>query len=183
MVDEGSTIIDGMIGARLVDVGAEALEQLYRATGRTGEADNLMWVRTGMEQALEKASVTRAKYDAESALRIMPDAVLNEQVSRGLRWEYFLTFATLAPCVNLNRVVFGTGQDYEQWIADAESALVRRPSDEQLFRFLEKGWLRGASAYQAPSWIKVALRVTFGGSLGGTCAAQLGGMDMVGVVQ
>ena len=180
LIDEGSTIIDAMIGTRLVDTGAEALERLYSATGRSGEAENLLWVRTGMESALERASVTRSAYDAEGGLQIMPDAVLNETVVRGLRWEYFLTFTTLAPCVNLNKVVFGTGQDFEQWVADAEQALVRRPSDEIMFRFLEKGWFRGAGTLEAPMWIRAALRLTFGSSLGGSCAAQLGGLDMIG---
>ena len=183
LIDEGSTIIDGMIGTRLVDAGAEALERLYSATGRSGEAENLMWVRNGMENALERASVTRSAFNAEGGLRTMPDAVLNETVVRGLRWEYFLTFTTLAPCVNLNKVVFGLGQNYEQWLADAEQALVRRPSDEELFRFLEKGWFRGAGGVEAPGWIRAALRLTFGGTLGGSCAAQLGGLDMVSVVQ
>jgi hypothetical protein len=114
---------------------------------------------------------------------MMPAAVLNEKVVRGLRWEYFLTFTTLAPCVNLNKVVFGPGQNYEQWLADAEESLVRRPSDEVMFEFLEKGWFRGAGAVQAPGWIRGALRLTFGRSLGGTCAAQLGGLEMVGVLQ
>jgi hypothetical protein len=182
LIDEGSTIIDGMIGTRLVDIGAEALEWYYRATGRSGEAENLMWVRTGMKEALERAAVTRTVHNAEGGLRMMPDAVLNLTVVRGLRWEYFLTFSTLAPCVNLNKVVFGPGQDYEQWLAEAEQALVRRPSDEAMFRFLEKGWFRGAGSVQAPGWMKAALRITFGGTLGGSCAAQLGGMDMVGVL-
>jgi hypothetical protein len=182
MIDEGSSIIDGMIGARVVDVGAQALELLFGATGRTGEAESLRWLRTGMEAALERAAVTRTGFDAEGALRMMPDAVLDETVLRGIRWEYFLTFATLAPCVNLNNVVFGAGQSYEQWLEDAEQALVRRPSDEAMFRFLEKGWFRGAGAAEAPAWIKAALRFTFGEASGGTCAAQLGAMDMVGVL-
>jgi len=183
LIDEGSTIIDAMIGTRLVDAGAEALERLYRATGRGGEAENLLWVRAGMEKALERASVTRSAFDAEGGLRMMPEAVLNETVVRGLRWEYFLTFTTLAPCVNLNKVVFGPGQNYEQWVADARQALVRRPSESLMFEFLEKGWFRAGGGMQAPGWIKIPLRLTFGSSLGGSCAAQLGGLDMVSTVQ
>jgi hypothetical protein len=113
----------------------------------------------------------------------MPEAVLNEMVARGLRWEYFLTFTTLAPCVNFNKVVFGPGQDFDDWISNAEAALVRRPSDEQFFRFMEQGWFRGAGAYEVPLWMRASLRFTFGGTLGGTCAAQMGGLDMVSVVQ
>jgi hypothetical protein len=183
LIDEGPTIIDAMIGTRLVDTGAEALEQLFSATGRVGESENLQWVRAGLEEALERASATRSAFDAEGGLRMMPDAVLNETVVRGLRWEYFLAFTTLAPCVNLNKVVFGPGQDFEQWLADAEQALVRRESDELMFRFMEKGWFRGGGGVEAPGWIRFVLRMTFGDSLGGSCAAQLGGMEMVGVLQ
>ena len=183
LVDEGSTIIDGMIGTRLVSDGAEALERLYSATDRAGEAENLMWVRAGMEKALERAEVTRSAFNAEGGLQMMPAAVLNETVVRGLRWEYFLTFTTLAPCVNLNKVVFGPGQSYEQWLVDAKQSLVRRASDEEMFAFLEKGWFRGALGVESPRWIRGALRLTFGKSLGGSCAAQLGGLDMVSVLQ
>jgi hypothetical protein len=183
LIDEGPDIIDGMIGTRLVDAGGEALERLYSATGRTLEAENLMWVRTGMEQALDRAAATRAASYSEDVLMMMPAAVLNETVLRGLRWEYLLTFATLAPCVNLNKVVFTAGEDFEQWLSEARQALVRRPSDEVMFEFLQQGWFRGARAYDAPFWIKAALRVTFGSSLGGSCAAQVGGLDMVAIVQ
>jgi hypothetical protein len=183
LMDEGSTLLDGMIGTRLVFDGAEALEQLYGASGREVDAENLGWLRSGIDVVLERSSVTRARYAAQGALQMMPNAVLNEQVLRGLRWEYFLTFATLAPCVNLNNVVFGPGESFEQWLEEAEQALVRRPSDEAMFRFLQEGWFRGGSAVNAPIWVRAALRMTFGGSLGGTCAAQVGGMDMVGVMQ
>ncbi len=99
---------------------------------------------------------------------------------RRLRAENSST--TLAPFVNLNKVVFGPGQSFEQWLADAEQALVRRPSDEEMFRFLEGGWFRGSVGAEAPGWIRAALRFTFGGGKSGSCAAQLGGMGMVGVL-
>ena len=179
LIDEGPTIIDALIGAVLVKTGAEALEKLYAATGRNVQAENLMWIRTGLEEAVERASVTRTAYDVEAGLRMMRGAVLDETVVRGLRWEYFLTFTTLAPCVNLNKVVFGPGEDFEQWLVEAEAALVRRESEEEMFRFLERGWFGGGGVIRAPGWMKGVLRLTFGDSMGGTCAAQIGTMSMV----
>jgi len=182
LIDEGSTVLDAMIGTRLVYDGTEALAKLYYASGRTDDADDLNFVRAGIQAMSDRASGTRADYDAEAALRKMPNVVLDEQVVRGIRWDNFLTFVTLAPCVNLNKVVFGPGQSYEQWAADAEQALVRRPSDELMFRFMEQGWFRDTGTAEAPVWIRAALRLTFGRTLGGSCAAQLGAMEMVGVL-
>ncbi len=182
LIDDGPSALEGMIGTRLVENGSEALEHLFRATGRSGEADQLKSLREGIEEALDRAVELGTAVDAQSALQQIPSAVLNESVMKGLRWELFLIFNTLAPCVNMNKVVFGTGESYEWWLQEAESVLVESESDAEMFNFLREGWFGGAEYARVPLWLRATIGFTFGSSQSGSCMAQLAGLDFIDVI-
>ena len=170
LIDDGTTLIDNLIGANLVNVGAEALEKLYRATGRTAEAEDLRGLRNRTRDLVERAVFPGTKPDLESALRAMPQIVLDETVVMGIRWEFFMLFNTLAPCLNLQKVVFGPGESYEQWLENARQTLVRRESDEELFRFLRRSDL-AVRARTAPGWFGRLAKMSFGGGSASACAS------------
>ena len=144
-----------MVGFVLVEEAGGALSQLYRLSGRTQEAATLSRVR---EVAERSASMLRsaAPSSNDAWVRSLYQMTLDPTVARGLRWEYFVNLTTIAPCLNLNRIVFGVGEDYERFIEDARESLVRWPSEASLFEVARYGWTGNASAYEPGIMARVA---------------------------
>ena len=80
-----------------------------------------------------------AEEDIHTILRGIPDLVENESALRGLRWEYLATFNMLAPCINLQKMVFGPDETYEEWLVRVQASLVRLPGDGALFELAKSG--------------------------------------------
>ncbi|MFQ5703606.1 MAG: hypothetical protein ACE5HT_06235 [Gemmatimonadales bacterium] len=174
LIDDGPTVIDGLLGVRVVKTGGDALQQLYVVTGRAKDAEALQHVLAGIERVPKRAVLAkRAGADLEHELRTIQFAVTDESTARSIRWEYLAIFATLAPCVNLQKVVFGPGESYERWLVTAEQSLVRRPSDKAMFTFLERGLLGSSGGNTSPMWLRTLVGFTFGSGRGGTCAARI----------
>lgn len=145
LVDDGPTLIDNLVGYAIVESGGAALEQYYRQAGRAGDAAQLSRLRQVAERA---ALMTRTgeTVGQEAWVRSLPDLVLDSALARGVRWEYFINLATLGPCLNVNRMVFGTGEAYEAFVQSARESLVRWPSEEPLFELARRGWVGSVDA-------------------------------------
>jgi hypothetical protein len=139
LMDQGPTLIDNMIGATLIGNGADALERLFHATGRGHDADELAFVRATVKKATDRTAQGAAA-GIEEALSAMPRIVVDTTMAMGLRWEFLTQVATFASCINLHRMIFGAKEDYAQWLDQARRSLVRRPSDEEMFRFMARGF-------------------------------------------
>jgi len=140
LVDEGPTLIDNLIGVTLVETGGGALVSLFRATGRTSRAAEV----SRLSQVAERASgMVWSHYPEtpEAFVRSLPGMILDTALVRGMRWELFINLATVAPCLNVHNMVFGTGDDYDAFVEEARAALVRYPSDEALFELARHGWV------------------------------------------
>jgi hypothetical protein len=172
LIDEGPTVMDLLLGNVMVRIGADGLERLYDATGRADAAETLRWVRSSIEESLDRASLGTAAFDTEHALSSMPQWVLDEGIARGIRWEHLVAFTSLAPCANLNEVVFGPADSYEAWLEDARESLVRTPGEATLFDFLKHGWFGSRTVDEAPGLLKAVFRFTFGGG-GGQCVTRV----------
>jgi len=133
---DGSTLITNLIGFVLAGVGAEALTNLYAATGRTAESEALMERMRATERAARLGQVGRGR----AGISTMYDAVTDTTTIRGMRWEFLITLSTLGPCMNLNRAVFGPPDDYEVWLERARTFMVRTEGEEQLFQLAQRGW-------------------------------------------
>jgi len=138
--DQGPTLIDNLIGHVLVGAGGTALQRFYESQGRDDEARR---VREMVETA-ERASL-RVRSDppegAAAYVRSLPAMVLDTAAVRGLRWEYFILTATLSPCLNLHRMVFGADDDFRAFVERARGSLVRWPAEERLFELARAGYL------------------------------------------
>jgi hypothetical protein len=149
LADDGPTLIDNLIGFVLVEEGGAALADFYRVSGNTAAASELSKIREVAEtSARMMRSETPISNDAwvRSLYRMTTDST----IARGLRWEYFINLTTIAPCLNMNRIVFGVGDEYDAFIEEARASLVRWPSDEALFDVARYGWI-GASQPGAPT--------------------------------
>jgi len=125
--DQGPTLIDNLIGSVVARAGGDALEALYSTTGRDADAEALHEARDAMARALKR--IRPPPESAEGYVRALPGTVLDEGLSRGLRWESLVNLATLSPCLNMHRMVFGPGPAYRDFLRRAEDALVAWPSN------------------------------------------------------
>lgn len=142
LADDGPTLMENLVGQALVQEGGSALDHLYRVTGRTERAAELERAREAAVRAAERAHRSRPG-SAEGLLRTLPALVLDSTTVRGLAWENFTLLATLAPCANLSRVVFGPDPAYGDFVAEARRRLVRWPSEESLFELASDGFVGG----------------------------------------
>ncbi len=172
--DQGPMILDNLIGYVLVSTGGEALEALLEGTGRADEAEVLRWARATSDRTAELVELGIDR-DREAALGQIPDVVESTSAIRGLRWEYFAFMNTVAPCLNLQKVVFGPGDSYDEWMRRARSQLVRLESEEALFERVRGGWFAtGATADDGGGPLGAVLQLTLGGrGVTGSCATLI----------
>lgn len=176
LMEEGPILTDALVGMALVETGADALEILFRATGREEEARGVRWARSSTARAASLGRVGRTTPDIQALVKEMSETVVRPSTIRGLRWDLMGGFHTLSPCINTHKVFFGPGGDYERWLADAREGLVRFPSEEELFRLARGGWL-GSVDVAAPGWMTRLLMVGLGGRRApGSCTTLVAGM-------
>jgi len=139
LVDQGPTLIDNLVGVVVANIGGDALEGLYAVQHRNDELETLQWARESSTNAARAARLGLTEEDIHTILRGIPGIVENESALRGLRWEYLATFNTLAPCINLQKMVFGPDETYEEWLERVRASLVRVPGDGALFELAKSG--------------------------------------------
>lgn len=139
MIDEGTFLLEGLLGSHIVRLGTDALVNLYRATGRSVEAESMKWAYERATAVAERAGSGSTSLGVAGSLKLMRRNVLDPNLPRALRWEYFTSVGTFAPCLNLHSIVFGLGGDYEEWLRSARNSLVRYGSDGALFDLVQHG--------------------------------------------
>lgn len=174
LVDQPPLIIDNLVGLVIVGLAGEGLQSVYRATGRTPEAEDLAWARAGAARAAELAQSGDLAPELHELVGKLPARVNDPALPRGIRWEAFGSFNTIAPCMNPHWIVFGLGHDYQEWVEQSRASLVRFPGDEELFRLLGQGWIGtrgGDDKVRMPARL---LGLTLGGaSAPGSCLRLL----------
>ena len=141
------------------------------------------WAKELMRNAGVPTAAHRTFSDqaaAEAYVRALPDLVVDTSSVRGLRWEYFINLATIAPCMNVHRMVFGSDDRYADFVEEARGVLVRWPSDEALFDLARSGWV-GAGDDRAPTVITrlASLYMSTGEN---SCARMLRDMGAAGAL-
>jgi len=144
MSDDAPTLIDNLIGVVIARNGAIALRSLHAALGRDAEVEEMERLEDAADRIASRLPLVRGE-GTEWFVGALPEMTLDQGNPRGLRWEYFGLVTTLAPCLNLHRMVFGPGEDFDAFIAEAHEALVEWPSEEGLFTIARGGFLRAES--------------------------------------
>lgn len=146
--DQGATLIENLIGHVLVGAGGTAMQRLYEAAGRGADAAAV----SALADAADRSALRFApgpREGTESFVRSLPDLVTDTSAVRGLRWEYFILTATLSPCLNLHRMVFGADAEYASFVERAHDSLVRWPSEEKLFALARAGYWGSVGARES----------------------------------
>ena len=162
LADDGPTLIDNLIGFSLVNLGATALDAFYEATGRTADLAALRQARGAAERAAEVLTQGRSE-TLQGTLAELPAIAVSPVTLRGLRWESFALTNTIAPCLNLNRIVFGPDRNYAQWVEDVRESLVRWPSEQALFDLAVDGYFGAAPDPDSPTLLRRTLGIVIGG--------------------
>jgi hypothetical protein len=177
LIDQGPTLLDNLVGVILANMGGDALEAYYRRTGQLVLADELDWARTAALGAAQKARAGLIPEDIHSLLQGIPDLVEAEGALRGLRWEYFATFNTLAPCINLHKMVFGPDATYDEWRERVRDTLVRGDGERALFDLAESGVV-GSGGQDLQGFFPRFLSLTLGsGGAPGSCASLIASLQ------
>jgi hypothetical protein len=180
LVDEGPTLVDNLMGVALVTMGGDALEELYKKTARAEEAERIRWARESAAKSASMARVGNTEQDIHTLLRGIPDLVEREDALRGLRWEYLATFNMLAPCINLQKTVFGPDATYDEWMERAQSALARVPGEAALFELARSG-AGGVGDVRPSSGLARLVGLTLGTrTQPGSCARLLSALEAGG---
>jgi hypothetical protein len=139
LMDDGTWLIESLIGAVIVGVGRDQLMAVYRASGRNAQADAIQAALDSVRARIEERDVetqglsgpTGALAVRGSLIRVVKDTTL----IRSLRWE-MVSYLRLAPCGNARELVFGPSAELQAALDQAGRDLVRHPGDRELFRFL-----------------------------------------------
>ena len=171
IADDGPTLVDNLVGLGLVNLGATALETFYETTARSTDLAALRQARDAALRAARMLTHERSE-TLESTLAELPAIAASPVALRGLRWEFFTLTNTVAPCINLNRIVFGPDADYARWVEEVKRSLVRWPSEEALFDLALDGYFGAPPDPGSSTLLSRALGVAMGGSdAPGSCSA------------
>lgn len=181
LMDQGPTLIDNLMGVVLANMGGDALEGYYERVGRTADLQALRWAREGAADAAKKARAGLIAEDIHSLLQGIPNLVEDGEALRGLRWEYFATFNTLAPCINVHKMVFGPDETYSEWRLRVRDNLVRVRGEVDLFELAEGNSFGGESGGQVEGFLPRFLSFTLGsGGSPGSCASLVAKLEAGG---
>jgi hypothetical protein len=140
LMDEGTEVIEGIIGTSITAKGRSALVSFYDATGRPVEAralraayDSVVNRNVTLDSARAEAAVV---LDVPALRRQLIGDVRNPSLSREQRWN--LAHITMyVQCTNMRELMFGPDDDLRAMLEVARRELVRYPSEAAVFRMLE----------------------------------------------
>lgn len=141
LVEDGPTLIEGLVGAVITRQGLDGLVQLYQAAGRDADARRL----TGRIEAAERraTSLTGDAPGSDGRPRPTAESVEAELVDpatpRPLRWELAGLVPWARSCQGMEAVLFGPSASHRRHLEEARAQLVRDPGDAERFAMAAEG--------------------------------------------
>ena len=127
LADNGTLLIDQLIGAMIVGIGREALLQFYALTKNPAAA--VLKARLDSIDNAVTARATATGTAATTRTRGQMIALVNDpRMPRGLRFEYLNSLALL-PCTSVRALITGPTQDVTTAFERARRELARYPSE------------------------------------------------------
>jgi hypothetical protein len=129
IIDNGTFLIDGLIGQVIVGIGRDALERYYTLTGdpRAAAVVAARAPSVGNGPTMPRSNTPTAAFIRERLLNFAG----NPAEPRTLRYEV-LNRLSLASCTNVRELVFGTGSDVRRAFDLASRDLARYPSERAI---------------------------------------------------
>jgi len=161
LVDNGTFLVDQLIGTSIIEIGRDQLAHLYAATGNP--AGKLLpanpitrgTASDGSSAPRIPAAVTvfdpvPGESVAEVRARLIARAAA-PQVGRAMRFAT-LTELSLAPCTNVRELLFGPKADVRDAFDRARRELARYPSEVALIDLIERSAMRPGEYNSPKSW-------------------------------
>lgn len=128
MLDNGTTVIEGLLGRVVVGIARDGLHTLYTSTGNTsGAALTAPVVEPPSRPTEARRGATEAQLIAIAA---------DPSVSRTIRFESLHVLA-FSSCMSVRGVLFGPSAASKAAFEDARRSLARHPSERALLDLLE----------------------------------------------
>ena len=124
IIDNGSTLLDALIGRSIVDIGRDGLLQLYGVTGSAKGQAMAAKLGGGWRAESERTAMTAAQMRA----KLLADAT-DPRVPRALRLQS-LQQLSLSTCGTVRGMFLGASPDVAAAFEAARTTLVRFPSDQ-----------------------------------------------------
>ena len=126
IVDNGTSLIDQLVGAVIVGIGRDALQRFYDIT-KDPRAMALKTV-TDSAKASTVAEVTFNPDSGDSDRKTLIAIVHDEHMPRGLRFE-MLNQLAMMPCTNVRELMLGPRNDVGETFSWARANLARYPAE------------------------------------------------------
>lgn len=162
LIDNGTFLIDQLIGVVIVEIGRDQLAHLYAVTGNP--AGKLLPANLITQTAVSGAASAPRIPAAVTAFDPMPDESVAEirarligraaapQVSRATRFETLMELS-LAPCTNVRELLFGPKVDVRNAFDRARRELARYPSEAALIDLIQRSAPPQADQYRRLDWV------------------------------
>ena len=144
MIDDGRTLLTGLIGAVTAGIGLQHLEDHYRLSGQVDAARRLNTVRDSARSVSEALGVVEEQMgsswqssDPVTLREVTLATAMDSTAIPGLRWEMLRLMAVL-PCTNTRELLFGPAPGLRAAWDRARNDLVRTPTDSALFAAFEE---------------------------------------------
>jgi hypothetical protein len=171
LMEDSPFLIGNLVGAVIVEAGADAMRHVLRRAGDTERLAVLEEAAIVSQVTVEAMAASRGGSRSPQAFIENTRAVAsNAGAVRGLRWEFMHLAAVVTPCLNMRNIVFGSGDTYDEWLAGVRSSLVRYDSDAILFDLAAQGL--GPEARDA-GFLTPLLTAAMGSAGGGANCAQV----------
>ncbi|MDQ8161886.1 MAG: hypothetical protein P3C10_04790 [Gemmatimonadota bacterium] len=155
-IDQGHTLLDAMTGRIVVDIGRNALQQLYRHTGQSELAAR---VAPPPQTVKTVARARAAPVDLEAA-RVRALAVIADaRAPRALRVGALEELSYGGSCGSVRAMAFGPSEELRDALTTARASMARYPSEQALFDLIDRNMQHGPRV-EGSAWF--ALRVASG---------------------
>jgi hypothetical protein len=155
-IDQGHTLLDAMTGRIVVDIGRNALQQLYRHAGQSELAARV----APPPQTVKAVARTRAApVDLEAARARALAVIADARAPRALRVGALEELSYGGSCGSVRAMVFGPSEELRDAFTTARASMARYPSEQALFDLIDRNMQHGPRV-EGSAWF--ALRMASG---------------------
>ena len=131
-IDNGTFLIDGLVGAVIANIGRDGLQQLYTITG---DARGQALTAPPAKQPTNSLDRKPIPYSMEEIRERIAAIAHDPRAPRTLRFESLFSLSA-STCGSVSGVLFGHPAETEASFRDAHATLARYPSDHALLDLL-----------------------------------------------
>lgn len=175
MRDDSDLLINALIGSTIAREGGLTLAEIWRATGRTKEGDELVAALTYPDASATSPAPETSPSPRALRARLIARAG-DSTAGRAIRFEH-LSLLGISSCADLRELLYGPAPAIREAFASAAPLYQRSAKEQEVFARLSTGIFRVESGAEIPAAFRPAA-VAFGRRPVAACVQMVGGMGM-----